>query len=305
LYDDSLFSLSAAEKESTTVLFLPGYGNGGDRYGKMLEAMSKKLATREKTGGNFKTIFVKTKSKQGADVNNPIILNALSQALDSSKRVIIVSISKGTSDLLQALLSDEYFNFPLSKRAKIKTVISLAGVARISHVSWYVAESGTLKAKILGFIHKLQMPRNERSLNGMHSLSIDPLDVDDVSVLKEALPASTWITGMAFPEGPFGQVSREALFMKSDKLYPDKNYLTGPVDGVMESMSSLLPHGSGVPQWVVRVYGSHQSFDGYFREDWTPVSQYYRVGMQDEEYIAPGYNLLENYFRSIPARIVR
>jgi hypothetical protein len=299
IYGDSLLSLDRGERKAVNIVFIPGYGNGGDRYGKMMLNMQERFMGQE----GYTTQFAHTQSKQGASVNNGILIKAITKAFAESDKVILVSVSKGSSDLVQALSSDQYLRIPETDRKKLKLIISIAGVCRISHAAWYATASGSPKGKLISFIHWLQMPSNERSLNGLRSLSKDGL-AKGADLLKEALPNATWVSGMAFPEGRFAQVEREPLFKKSDKIYPDSKYLTGPDDGVMEIMSGVVPHGSGVPQWLTKVYGSHQTFDGFFREDKTPVSRSFHQGMADEEYLEPGYEILKNYFRAIPKTVL-
>lgn len=301
-YRNSLMSLSAKKQSKIGVVFVPGYGTGANRYYYMMDDMSKRLAQRE----SFNTYFIATRNKQGPEVNNEIIYRLMQKAFSENDKVIVISISKGTSDMLYAFLDSEYINqFSAAERSKLKLYLSISGVTRASVMAWWLVKSPSLFGKLAAAFHYLSMGGEEHSLNGVRALAKDPLEGLSMNSprLKDALPSATWISVSAFPESKYAQVRKEKLFSKADKVFPTRRYTVAALDGVMEVSASVLPPSLGIPQWNMRLFGSHTCIDGVY-DTGTPVTRSYREDLADDQIVNPGYELLENIFKSIPNEVV-
>jgi hypothetical protein len=148
------------------------------------------------------------------------------------------------------------------------------------------------------------MGGDDHSLNGIRALSKDPLQNLKIGSdeLKNAIPHATWVGMSAFAEGPFGEVVGDTQFKKADQVFPSSTYLVGNLDGVMEVGSSMLPPDLGMNQWIVRLYGSHHCFDGWYNNG-TKVTSTYKADLADDEFYKPGYQIMDNYLRALPAAL--
>jgi hypothetical protein len=174
---------------------------------------------------------------------------------------------------------------------KIKVVVSLAGTIRRCVVAeWMVQPKGLAARAVRSF---LRSPLGKfPHLEGVESLTRDPWE--RLVANGRSIPGRfTWLSFAVFPDGDKGQPNIGALRGRLLRLLRGSSPV-GPYDGLTESAASLLPPGTGLEQWIVRVRGSHGLVRGTYL-DGTPVAHDRRRAAQQ---------IIDPLLRALPAAVL-
>jgi hypothetical protein len=260
-------TLDGVSRSDVTFLFVNGLAQThGSRGSVLLDDAVAHLRTK-----GFAADILTTSPYSAAEHNAGLLLPQLGARLesDATRHVIIVAVSKGAHDFLHALARNVESPAPLISTGaldKIKLVISMSGIVRSSAVAGWLVHSKGLVPGALRSILRSPLGRFPH-LDGIESLTRDPwarLLANDAVPLR-----CPWLSFVVFPDGNDGQPKVGALRSRMLRLLKGSSEI-GPYDGLTESASSLLPPGTHIEQWIVRVRGAHGIVTGKYA-DGTPV----------------------------------
>lgn len=287
---------------------LPVDGEGGAvRRGDLLFLFVNGLGQREKSfstrlltesvdhlrSRGFRAEVLETGPYASTERNGEVILAQLKSRLAApeTRHVVIVAVSKGTHDLIHALsLSDTVASRVLSpmELGKLRYVVSISGVVRSSAIAGWLARSRRFPARLVRTFMRAPLVGNFPNLDGVESLTRDPWEHVSADVLRDL--DCVWLSFVVFPDGADG--SPKTGFVRRKVLRSLRgSQEVGPYDGLTESASSLLPPGTGLEQWVVRVRGAHGIVKGMY-VDGTPVVTKGRG--------APALQIIDPLLRTLP-----
>ena len=229
-------------------------------------------ATDHLRAEGFPAEILETGPFASTQANARMILPQLRAKLSpaSTKHVVIVAISKGTHDLVEALaMNADQPTLSPTELGKIDFVVSISGIVRRSAVaSWLVRPKGLLPRLVRAF---MQAPLIGKfpDLDGIQSLTTDPWDHLLARGGARGLRC-TWLSYAVLPDGQNGHPKTGFLRTRLLRGLRGSSKEIGPYDGLTESASSVLPPGTGLEQWIVRVRGAHGVINGKYL-DGTPV----------------------------------
>jgi hypothetical protein len=271
-------------------LFLNGLGQTRD-------SLATKLlvdATAHLRAEGFPAEILETSPFASTQANARMILPQLGAKLSapSTKHVVIVAISKGTHDLVEALaMNADKPTLTAAELGKINFVVSISGILRRSAVAgWLVRPKGLLPRLVRAF---MQAPLIGKfpNLDGIQSLTMDPWDHLLARGGARGLRC-TWLNYAVFPDGADGHPRAGFLRTRLLRGLRGSSKEIGPYDGLTESASSVLPPGTGLEQWIVRIRGAHGVVKGKYL-DGTPV-----VAL--ESGVSAAVEIIEPLLRCIP-----
>jgi hypothetical protein len=221
----------------------------------------------------FGAEILTTSPYAASEANGEVLLRQLKTALaqEATRDVVIVAVSKGVHDLVQALgasTGHPSHELTADELGKIRYVVSMSGVVRSSVVAGWLLDSNRFVARLARSF--MRVPLGDfPHLRGIESLKHDPwehiLSTGGVRGLR-----CVWLSFVVFPDGVDGQPKTGAFRRRLLRSLQGTSVDVGPYDGLTESASSLLPPGTGLEQWVVRVRGAHGIVHGKYL-DGTPV----------------------------------
>jgi hypothetical protein len=221
----------------------------------------------------------------------------LAAELPQVHRAIAVGFSKGGCDWIH-WFAGPAGGLPAEERAKLRLFISFAGALRGSTVAGWTAEGDSLTARALRTGWRLKDRADARAVIAeARSLAPDPWATRDDLVLRRVSPRLRAVCVAVIPDGEDGHPSTDLRFRLLSRFAARDNPVCGPGDGLVESAAQVLPASAGVPQEVVRVFGSHAVLDGRYG-DGTPVSR--RYGSDGPGHWESGRDLMEALLRALP-----
>jgi hypothetical protein len=250
----------------TDVLFL--FVNGlGQTHGSLCTTLLADAVTHLRAAG-FRAEILATSPYASTEHNGRLLLDQLSVTLNapSTKHVVVVGVSKGVHDFLSALARNAdpgYLQLGRAQLDKIKVMVSISGIVRSSAVAGWLVDSDRLLPRVVRSFMRVPLGPFP-NLEGISSLTRDPWErlfanggARDLDFL--------WVSFVVFPDGANGQPRAGWLRRRLLSGLRGSSEV-GPYDGLTESASSLLPPGTNLRQWVIRVRGAHGIVKGRYLE---------------------------------------
>lgn len=287
---DSLASLSMAQRKRTGIFFLLGFHTEDDTSKKIVEHVESSLCER-----GWAAKLVRVPPHRTVHDEALIVEAALEKELRHVDRAIIVGFSKGGLSWMQ-WLAHEACHLPKAEREKVRIMLTFAGVLRGSAVASWVAHGGIpFAATTRGFIRAFDS-QSDDVLKDVKSLCDDPWRTGEMQAIHDLVPGMKLVSLMAIPEGKDGFTHRHLGFHLLSRFATLQWRWLGPLDGMTESASQVLPPDSGIPQHIVRVMGSHAVLDGRYING-APVSQQFQ---KKENVQHSGDEVLDDLLRALP-----
>lgn len=290
-FPDSLASFSKAQRKRTGIFFLLGFHTENDISEKIVEHVEESLCSQ-----GWAAKLVRVPPHRTVCEEAVIVEATLEKELRQVDRAIVVGFSKGGLSWMQ-WLAQEAHQLPKAERKKIRLMLTFAGVLRGSAVASWVARGGVpFAATTRGFIRAFDSQADE-VLKDVQSICDDPWRGGGMQTLRTQAPGMKLVSLVAIPEGRDGFTHVHRGFQLLSRLVALQWRWLGPLDGMTESASQVLPHDAGIPQHIVRVLGSHAVLDGHYLNG-AAVSQAFL--RKDENAWQGGEELLDDLLRALP-----
>jgi hypothetical protein len=220
----------------------------------------------------------------------------VTRELPQVDRALFVGFSKGGWDWINWFHGPAK-NLPIEQRAKIRLLISFAGMLRGSAVAGWGADNHGFEATLFRSVMFVRFGVRGAGPKYLRSLSTDPWSLPPVEPLQSVAPRMRTIQFVALPEGPDGYTRVNAFFNWTGHAAGRTQPWLGPTDGMSESAAQLLPPSEQIPKWIVRVKGSHALLDGEYANGGT-VSPRYRA--KGRALWNGGDELMDDLMRALP-----
>lgn len=292
VFADSMATIPISERRHTGIFFLCGFHTASD--------LSKHVAaqvvhTLSQQGWHARLIELKPHETVDEDARRVQI--AMTRELPHVKRAVIAGFSKGGLDWMQ-WFAHEAHKLPAKERVKVRLMLSFAGVLRGSMVADWLYRGWPPFAHTTRMCVRLLDRDGKRVLEDVRLLSQDPWSASSSPRLREITPDLRVVSLVAVPDGPSGYPAVHSGFNLLSRLVAAQWRWVGPLDGMTESASQVLPPGSGVEQHLIRVRGSHALLDGRYMNG-AEVSRAFRDPETDRS--RGGRELVDDLLRSLPS----
>jgi hypothetical protein len=215
---------------------------------------------------------METSAYGSTDDNARALLAQLKDALGApaARFVVIVAVSKGTHDFVRALAMNEEDRDPAltaEEIGKIKFVVSMSGIVRSSAVAGWLVDEKRFFPRALRSFMRAPVVGKFPHFEGVESLTRDPWE----TLLSRGITQLkfVWVSFVVFPDGDDGQPRAGTIRGRVLRLLRGSASV-GPYDGLTESAASVLPPGTGLEEWIVRVRGTHGLVKGKYLDE-TPL----------------------------------
>lgn len=291
-FPDALASLPRHQREQTAIFLVLGFHTKARRS----EPVIRQVEVFLKQQG-WHAVLVPIPEHGTPEEDAVAIQKSLEQELPKVRRAVVIGFSKGSLDWMHWFARQSKDLAP-AQRDKIRLMISFAGALRGAAVAdWMAHGKGTIPALLRARVNS----QTDKALAVMTSTAGDPWRDGAAPDLGREFPRLQAINIVAAPDGKDGFTDVDGKFRMLSKLSTGQWPWLGPVDGLVETAGQVLPPESGVPQHIVRVFGSHAVLDGQYANG-SVVSKIYREG--GENYWMGGEELLDDMMRAIPAKLV-
>jgi len=260
------------------ILFLFINGLGQTTQSVSTKALAEALLYLRSEG--FEAQVLGTSPYASTEANAAGLLAQLQETLgaSSTRYVVVVAASKGVHDFVEALATSERHDgrgLTAEEVGKIRFVISMSGIVRNSVVAGWLVDSNRLVPRLVRIAMQEPIGRFPH-LDGIKSIRRDPWQRFVPTGGTRRLDF-VWVSFAVFPDGANGRA--RTGFVRSRLLRSlQGSSAVGPNDGLTESASSILPPGTGLEQWIVRVRGAHGLVKGRY-VDGTPLVTAGRGGL--------------------------
>lgn len=290
-FADSMAGFSAAQRRRTGIYFLCGFHTATD--------LSKRVAANvveslRREGWRAQLIDLRPHETVQQDARR--VQAALEKELPQVDRAVIAGFSKGGLDWMQ-WFAHEAEKLPAREREKVRLMLSFAGVLRGSMVADWLYRGWPPFAHTTRMYVRLFDSEGRKVIEDVRSVSQDPWIQDPAPRLREMAPGLRVVSLVAVPDGAGGHPRPHLGFNLLSRFVSTQWRWVGPLDGMTESASQVLPPGSGVEQHLVRVLGSHALLDGRYVNG-KKVSTSFMQKNSDPG--RGGEELLDDLLRSLP-----
>ena len=290
-FADSMAGFTAAQRRRTGIYFLCGFHTASD--------LSKRVAANvveslRRQGWRARLIDLTPHETVPQDARR--VQAALEKELPQVDRAVIAGFSKGGLDWMQ-WFAHEAEKLPVRERAKVRLMLSFAGVLRGSMVADWLYRGWPPFAHTTRMYVRLFDSEGRKVIEDVRSVSQDPWIQDPAPRLREMAPGLRVVSLVAVPDGAGGHPRPHLGFNLLSRFVSTQWRWVGPLDGMTESASQVLPPGSGVEQHLVRVLGSHALLDGRYVNG-AKVSTSFMQKNSDQG--RGGEELLDDLLRSLP-----
>jgi hypothetical protein len=294
VYPDSLATLEPERRSEVGIFLMLGFR----QTGKKSPAIVARVADHLKEQG-WRAALIGVPNRGTAAENALLIQRFVEAELPKVKRAVLVGFSKGGYELLE-WMKNHGEELPEEERKKVHLVVNFAGALRGSAVAAWGARDANLAAEVFRGLLAVQALDGADGCRDLQSIAGDPWHEADGWKPRSVLPRVRAIQYVVLPEGPDGQTQRNVLFSTIGKL-AEKHFegKTGPQDGLVESAAQVYPEKARVPQWIVRVRGSHATLDGFYANGAMVSRDYARGG---EARLHSGRELMDDLLRALPRR---
>lgn len=290
-FPDSLARVPVAERKRTGIFFLLGFDPQTGDSVKIIEEVVDYLDSL-----GWQAMMVPVPVHRTAEEDAAAVQASLSEHLPKVDQAILIGFSKGALDWMH------WYAGPAGKldageRAKIHLMLTFAGAVRGSAVAdWLTHADGPVAFCTRWYIRLFQRDGKE-TLREIEWISEDPWTQNAKPELRALTPDLKVVSLVAVPEGKRGRTEVHKGFSLLSFLVTTKWRWLGPLDGMTESASQVLPAESGVPQHLVRVLGSHALLDGRYVNGGVVSPRY---AAQEDDFWSGGEELLDDILRALP-----
>lgn len=296
VFPDSLATMELEERSQVGIFLMLGFRQTGNRS----PAIVARVAEHLKEQG-WRAALIGVPNRGTAAENAQLIHRFVEAELPKVKRAVLVGFSKGGYDLIE-WMKNHGEELPERERAKVHLVVNFAGALRGSAVAAWGARGEELPAEVFRGLLAVQSLDGADGCRDLASISVDPWNGGENWRPRSVLPKMRAIQYVVLPEGPDGRTGNDKLFGTIGKL-AESHFagMTGPLDGLVESAAQVYPEKAKVPQWIVRVRGSHATLDGQYANG-AVVSRDYTQG--GEARLLSGRELLDDFLRAVPRQVI-
>ena len=257
VYPDSMAALPRSQRQRTGIYFLYGFHTRGE--------LSKNIAAQVvaslcQQGWHARLIDLTPHETVEQDARR--VRRVMERELPQVDRAVLVGFSKGALDWIQ-WFAHEAGQLPSDQIGKVRLLVSFAGVLRGSVVADWLYRGGVPFAHTVRQFVRLHRD-GKKTLEDVRSISRDPWTQDPEPQLRQVAPRLRVVSLVAIADGPGGHPREHRGFRFLSRLVATQWHWVGPLDGMTESASQVLPPGTGVEQHLIRVLGSHALLDGRY-----------------------------------------
>lgn len=290
-YPDSLAQVPVAERKRTGIFFLLGFD---PRTGDSVAVIQQVVDYLNSQGWHAQMVPVPAHRTAGEDA--AAVQASLVEHLPQVDQAILIGFSKGGLDWMHWFAGPAK-ELTAADRAKIRLMLTFAGAVRGSAVAdWLTHADGPVAFCTRWYVRLFDRDGAE-TMKEIEWISVDPWAREPKPRLRELTPDLRVVSLVAIPEGRRGRTEVHRGFSLLSALVTMKWRWLGPLDGMTESASQVLPAESGVPQHLVRVLGSHALLDGRYVNGGV-VSKAYAA--QGADFWRGGEELLDDLLRALP-----
>ncbi len=290
-FTDSMAGFTTEQRSRTGIYFLCGFHTASDLSKRVAANVVESLCRQ---GWHARLIDLKPHETVQQDARR--VQAALEKELPQVDRAVVSGFSKGGLDWMQ-WFAHEAEKLPARERAKMRLMLSFAGVLRGSMVADWLYRGWPPFAHTTRLYVRLFDPDGSKVIEDVRSVSQDPWIQEPPPRLREMAPGLRVVSLVAVPDGPRGHPHAHLGFNLLSRFVATQWRWVGPLDGMTESASQVLPPGSGVEQHLVRVLGSHALLDGHYLNG-AKVSAAFHQKNGDPS--RGGEELLDDLLRSLP-----
>ena len=298
VYPDSLATIPRPQRSQVGIFLMLGFRQTGKESPAIIARVAESLRAE---GWHAELMAVPNRGTAAEDAAR--IHEVLSRELPKVKRAVLVGFSKGGYDLIEWMRVYGK-QLPIKERRKIRLAVNFAGALRGSAVAaWGAGDPALAGAAFRKLLVMQAGQRPDGHATDLQSIARDPWLDDPTWRPRSVLPRLRAIQYVVLPEGSDGRSRRHVLFSTIGRL-AERNLgeVIGPMDGLVESAAQVYPEQVGVPQWIVRVLGSHATLDGKYANGAWVSAQYHRGGRAGR--LASGGELMQDFLRAVPQRWV-
>ena len=292
VYPDSLARLPKSDRQHTGIFFLMGLQSNAQESELVIRNVEMFLRNQ---GWHARLILV---PMHGTTEEAAVIIQqTLAAQLPQLDRVMIIGFSKGGLDWMH-WFAEQGQQLPAKERAKINLLVTFSGVLRGSVVANWLADAWGPVAVSTRYFLRLFHKHGREMLTAVKSLSADPWTTAHPPKMRELTPGLRMVSLVAIPEGAQGRTEVHRGFGILSFIVAEHWRGIGPLDGMTETASQVLPEQAGVPQHIVRVKGSHALLDGHYLNGGTVSKAFLK---RDCEAWQGGEELLDDLLRALPS----
>jgi len=244
----------------------------------------------------FRAVVLEVPGRMTAEQDAAMVREFLAAELPQVERAILVGFSKGAADLVEFWLGQAH-SLPPKQLRKIRLWVNFAGVLRGSEVARWLATDPGLRAALVRALVNQASGSPRARFDDLASIDTDPWLATPRALPRHRAPDLLGINVVVLPEGPTGWSELDPLFELLGRQAAMGSRPISPCDGLVESAASVLPPNAGLPQWVVRVRGSHALLDGRYPNGSQVAPGYSKKG---EARLESGGELMDDFLRALP-----
>ena len=295
-YPDSLASLPQSVRQRTGIFFVMGLQSNAQESELVIRNVEAYLT---KHGWHAHLVPVPMHGTTQEDA--VIIQDTLSRHLPHLDRAMIIGFSKGGLDWMH-WFAEQGHKLPARERAKIHLLVTFSGALRGSAVArWLTNAWGPVALSTRYFLRWCRKDGREM-LADVKSIRDDPWAGPQPPRMRELTPDLRMVSLVAIPEGPLGRTEVHPGFGILSFIASEHWRWMGPLDGMTETASQVLPREAGIPQHIVRIKGSHALLDGRYLNGGIVSKAFLK---RDCEAWQGGEELLDDLLRALPGAWVR
>lgn len=292
VYPDAAEHLTEWQRSRTGVYFVLGYQKDQGDSPPIIRAVAEELRHQ-----GFHALAIETEERKSADESAQEIAQLLSGDLKNVDRAMLIGFSKGAYDIVRFLTGPSE-NLSGRDQKKLRLVVNFSGVLRGSCVADWAAHDHYIGAYAFRAYLNIRSGSLLRNFDDVSSIADDPWQNPSMPSLREHAPNLKYVINYpALPEGEDGFTHKDWLFHRLARSCESPKRHPGPYDGLVESAASILPPDVGVPQWIVRVRGSHSLLDGEYLNGGIVSSSYYKG---EKGRVHSGIELMDDMMRALP-----
>ncbi|CAN5907026.1 hypothetical protein BH11VER1_BH11VER1_38000 [soil metagenome] len=291
-YPDAASHLTESQRSRTGVYFVLGYQKDQGDSPPIIRAVAEELRRQ-----GFHAVAIETEERKSADESALEIAALLSEDLKKVDRAMLIGFSKGAYDIVR-FLTGPAEHLPAHDQKKLRLLVNFSGVLRGSCVADWAAHDHYIGAYAFRAYLNIRSGSLLRNFDDVSSIADDPWQNPSMPSLREHAPNLKYVINYpALPEGKDGFTHKDWLFHRLARSCECKKRIPGPYDGLVESAASILPPDVEVPQWIVRVRGSHSLLDGEYLNGGTVAPSYYKG---EKGRVHSGIELMDDMLRALP-----
>lgn len=290
-YPESLASLPQKTRQRTGIFFLMGLQSNAQESELVIRNVETYLT---KQGWHAHLVPVPMHGTTQEDA--VVIQETLAKHLPHLDRAMIIGFSKGGLDWMY-WFAEQGHKLPAKERAKIRLLITFSGALRGSAVARWLTDAWGPVALSTRYFLRLCRKDGRAMLADVKSIREDPWAGPHPPRMRALTPNLRMVSLVAIPEGPQGRTEVHPGFGILSFIASEHWRWIGPLDGMTETASQVLPEQAGVPQHIVRVMGSHALLDGRYLNGGIVSKAFLK---RDSAAWQGGEELLDDLMRALP-----